>query len=46
MNHVNLGRPATGFSPGPTGLNQSGSFGVITSADPARIVQLGLKLIF
>ncbi|MDP2997871.1 MAG: carboxypeptidase regulatory-like domain-containing protein [Bryobacterales bacterium] len=46
MNHVNLGRPATGFSAGPTGFNQSGSFGVITSADDARIVQFGLKLIF
>jgi hypothetical protein len=46
MNHVNLGRPATVFSPGPNGLNQSGSFGVITSADPARIIQFGLKLIF
>ncbi len=46
MNHVNLGRPATGFSPGPNGLNTSGSFGVITSADDARIIQFGLKLIF
>ncbi len=46
MNHVNLGRPATGFSPGANGFNQSGSFGVITSADDARIIQFGLKLIF
>jgi hypothetical protein len=46
MNHVNLGRPGTGFSPGPNGLNTSGSFGVITSADDARIVQFALKLIF
>ena len=46
MNHVNLGRPATGFSPGANGLNQSGSFGVITSAADARIIQFGLKLIF
>ena len=46
LNHVNLGRPATAFSPGTNGLNQSGSFGVITSADDARIVQFGLKLIF
>ncbi len=28
------------------GLNQSGSFGVITSAADARIIQFGLKLIF
>ena len=46
MNHVNLDRPATGFSPGANGLNQSGSFGVITSAADARIIQFGLKLIF
>lgn len=46
MNHVNLGRPGTGFSPGPDGRNQSGSFGVITSSDDARIIQFGLKVIF
>jgi len=45
-NRVNLGRPGTGFSPGPTGYNQSASFGLINSADDARIVQFGLKLIF
>ena len=46
LNHVNLGTPATTFSPGPTGLNQSGSFGVITSAKDARIIQFALKLMF
>ncbi len=46
FNRVNLGRPNTGFSPGPDGFNRSSTFGVITSADDARIVQFGLKLIF
>ena len=46
MNHVNLGAPNTSFSPGPNGLNQSGSFGVITSARDARTIQLSLKLMF
>jgi len=46
MNHVNLGAPNASFSPGPTGLNQSGSFGVITSARDARTIQLSLKLMF
>ncbi|MBM3797081.1 MAG: hypothetical protein FJW31_24225 [Acidobacteria bacterium] len=46
MNHVNLGAPATGFVPGPNGLNQSGTFGVITSARDARTIQMSLKLMF
>ena len=46
LNQVNLGAPATGFSPGPNGLNQSGSFGVITTARDARTIQLSLKLQF
>ncbi len=46
LNHVNLGRPATGFSPGPDGRNASASFGTITWARDARIVQFGLKLLF
>lgn len=46
FNRVNLGRPSTGFSAGPDGYNRSGTFGVITSADDARIVQFGLKFIF
>jgi len=46
LNSVNLGLPAGGFSPGANGLNQSGTFGTITSARDARNVQLGLKLLF
>lgn len=46
MNHVNLGAPGTGFSPGPDGFNQSGSFGVITSARDARTIQMSLKVSF
>lgn len=46
MNHVNLGAPGTSFSPGPNGFNQSGSFGVITSARDARTIQMSLKLMF
>ncbi|MBI4902894.1 MAG: carboxypeptidase regulatory-like domain-containing protein [Acidobacteria bacterium] len=46
LNHVNLGAPGAGFSPGPTGRNVSGSFGVITSARAARVGQLGLKVVF
>ena len=46
FNHVNLGFPGASFSPGANGLNSSGNFGVITSARDARIMQLGLKLIY
>ncbi|HEU0123766.1 MAG TPA: carboxypeptidase regulatory-like domain-containing protein [Bryobacteraceae bacterium] len=46
MNNVNLGLPAGGFSAGPNGKNQSGTFGTITSARDARNIQLGLKLLF
>ena len=46
MNNVNLGIPATGFSPGPDGKNQSGSFGTITSARDARTIQMSLKFSF
>ena len=45
-NHVNLGFPNTGFSPGSTGSNVSSTFGTITSARAPRTVQLGLKLLF
>ena len=45
-NHVNLGLPNMSFSPGPDGRNTSASFGTITSARDARIIQLGLKLLF
>ena len=46
LNHVNLAAPGTTFSPGPNGLNSSGSFGVITAARDARTIQLSLKLMF
>lgn len=46
LNNVNLGLPNMGFSAGPDGRNQSAAFGTIVSARDARIVQLGLKLIF
>ncbi len=45
-NHVNLGYPNTGFSPGANGLNSSSTFGTITSSRPPRLVQLGMKLNF
>ena len=46
LNSVNLGIPNGGFSAGPNGKNQSGSFAVITSARDARTIQFGLKLLF
>lgn len=46
LNHVNLGLPNTSFSPGADGKNQSATFGTITSAREARVVQFGMKLIF
>ena len=46
MNAVNLGLPNGGFSDGPNGRNQSGTFGTITSARDARNIQFGLKLLF
>jgi hypothetical protein len=46
LNHVNLDRPNTAFSPGPDGRNQSGAFGVITAARDARTIQMALKLVF
>ncbi len=45
-NHVNLGIPNTSFSPNAAGVNQSSSFGRITSARDPRQLQLGLKLIY
>jgi len=44
FNRVNLRAPNASFVPGPDGKNASGSFGVITAARDARIMQLGLKL--
>jgi hypothetical protein len=46
FNHVNLLQPNTGFVPGADGRNVSANFGRITRARDARVVQLGMKLIF
>lgn len=46
FNHTNLGLVNGTFVPGPNGLNQSATFGTITSARDPRIIQLGLKLAF
>ena len=46
LNHVNLGAPNTSFTPGPDGKNASANFGTITTARDARVMQLGLKVIF
>ena len=46
VNHRNLGNPNAGFSAGANGLNNSSTFGLITSARDPRIMQLGMKLIF
>ncbi len=45
-NHTNLGLVNSSFGAGPNGLNQSSTFGTITSARDPRIIQLGLKLVF
>ena len=45
-NHVNLGLADDTFVPGTDGKNRSSTFGTVNSARDARIVQLGLKLIF
>jgi hypothetical protein len=45
-NHVNLGLVNDSFSPGRDGRNASATFGTINSARDARIIQLGMKLIF
>ncbi len=45
-NHVNLGMPSTSFSPGANGLNASSTFGTITSAAAARVLQFGAKVVF
>jgi hypothetical protein len=45
-NHVNLLEPNTTFVPGTNGRNSSSTFGTIVSARDARIVQVGLKLLF
>jgi hypothetical protein len=45
-NHVNLGLADDTFGAGPDGRNARAQFGTITSSRDARIIQLGLKLIF
>jgi len=46
LNHVNLGAPSASFGAGPDGKNVSATFGTISSARDARVVQFGLKFIF
>ncbi len=50
LNHVNLGgrrnAPNTSFRAGADGRNSSATFGTITSARDARVIQFGLKVIF
>jgi outer membrane receptor protein involved in Fe transport len=45
-NHVNLGLADDNFVPGTDGKNRSSTFGTVNSARDARIVQLGMKVIF
>jgi hypothetical protein len=45
-NHVNPGLADDTFGAGPDGKNSRAQFGTITSARDARIMQLGLKVIF
>ena len=45
-NRVNLGIPNTTFQPGADGRNINSSFGRITSARDARILQFGARLVF
>jgi hypothetical protein len=46
VNHTNLGNPNASFSAGANGLNNSSTFGLITSARDPRIMQFGMKLMF
>jgi hypothetical protein len=46
FNKVNYGLVDDSFSAGPDGRNQSATFGTANTARDARIVQLGLKLVF
>lgn len=46
FNKVNYGLVDDSFSPGPDGRNARAQFGTINSSRDARIMQLGLKLIF
>lgn len=46
LNHPNYLSPGTTFTPDSQGRNANATLGVITGARDARIVQLGLKVIF
>ena len=46
LNHVNYGLVDDTFAAGPDGRNASATFGTIRTARDARVIQLGLKLIF
>lgn len=45
-NHVNLGGPNATFTAGPDGTNTNATFGQITSARDARILQFGARLVW
>ena len=45
-NHVNLLEPNGTFVAGSNGQNSSSTFGTIVSSRDARLVQLGLKVLF
>ncbi len=46
VNHVNLRAPNTAFRAGADGKNSSATFGTITAARDARVIQFALKVIF
>ncbi len=46
LNGVNYRAPNASFRPGADGLNASATFGTITAARDARVMQFGLKVIF
>jgi Carboxypeptidase regulatory-like domain len=46
LNQVNYGNPNVTFSPNPQGTNTNANFGRITTALPARRIQLGIRLTF
>jgi outer membrane receptor protein involved in Fe transport len=46
FNFVNLNEPNTTFTPNTSGVNTNPNFGRILSSQPARRIQLGLRLTF
>jgi hypothetical protein len=46
LNFVNYGDPSTSFTPNAVGVNTNANFGRITSALPARRIQLGARVTF